>query len=195
MDDATFEIVLPPRTFLGDLQALANIVEGVILRNGAAKVTGAEDNMAQAAAVAYLVMSNHPLLSIRSELEIMRDASWEELMVEFPYTQMRGLPVLSVKLSNDSTPVMRFIGQIKSFNVASAYGFIECELTYEEYGRDVFICEREVGGCTTGDSVSFAIKLNARGQPQAADVSKVRSSHVWHVIPEPPLPPPLPRPA
>eukprot|EP00930_Biecheleria_cincta_P033448 TRINITY_DN2317_c0_g1_i1.p1 TRINITY_DN2317_c0_g1~~TRINITY_DN2317_c0_g1_i1.p1 ORF type:complete len:668 (-),score=144.59 TRINITY_DN2317_c0_g1_i1:8-2011(-) len=72
-------------------------------------------------------------------------------------------------------PTGRFCsGQIKSFNQAKNYGFVECEEMMQEYGCDVFMHGKEFveRNLQVGDYVSFEVGMNSRGQPQALDICK-----------------------
>eukprot|EP00927_Polykrikos_kofoidii_P048871 TRINITY_DN43045_c0_g1_i1.p1 TRINITY_DN43045_c0_g1~~TRINITY_DN43045_c0_g1_i1.p1 ORF type:complete len:423 (-),score=59.37 TRINITY_DN43045_c0_g1_i1:36-1253(-) len=62
------------------------------------------------------------------------------------------------------------LGQLKSFNVRSGYGFLECEQTKDIYNSDVYIHKSMVPVVwKIGQHVEFAVSQNARGQPQAHD--------------------------
>lgn len=59
---------------------------------------------------------------------------------------------------------------IKSFSSESGYGFIECEDTYKEHRKDVFVHKKELGDFTKGMQVTFICELNKDGKPQARDI-------------------------
>lgn len=65
-----------------------------------------------------------------------------------------------------------YTGFLKTFSPKDGYGFIDCPPLFKRFGRDVFIHAVNVpAGLSCGQSVSFNIDLNRRGQPQARDVS------------------------
>jgi len=63
-----------------------------------------------------------------------------------------------------------FLGNIKSFNVATGYGFIECPDIKMHYGKDIFLHHQQLSGFAAGDQVMFTCYLNSKGQPQAKDL-------------------------
>jgi len=64
-----------------------------------------------------------------------------------------------------------FIGMVKSYNAETGYGFIECAATKELFLQDVFLHKRQVAqGLDVGSNVSFQVRLNKNGQPQADNV-------------------------
>jgi len=64
------------------------------------------------------------------------------------------------------------VGQLKSFNSRTGYGFIECAQSYRDYGADVFIHKNSmINPWHVGQPVEFAVICNGRGQPQATDVN------------------------
>merc|ERR1719281_498022 len=64
----------------------------------------------------------------------------------------------------------RFVGRIKRFDPLNGYGFIQCQETFKAYGRDVFLNQAVSGGVPAiGNTVSFNIEVNEKGQPQARD--------------------------
>jgi len=64
----------------------------------------------------------------------------------------------------------RFIGVIKNFSLERKFGFIECAEITQQYGRDAFLSNMQLGGCQVGQTVSFAVGVNTQGQPQAQDL-------------------------
>lgn len=64
-----------------------------------------------------------------------------------------------------------YLGKLKSFNIRTGFGFLECEKTYSIYNNDVYIHKSQVVvPWQVGQPVEFAVTQNNRGQPQAADV-------------------------
>jgi cold shock CspA family protein len=65
-----------------------------------------------------------------------------------------------------------YIGQLKTFNARTGYGFIECEGTKSIYKADVYIHKNQVPvPWRVGQYVEFAVSANNKGQPQASDVN------------------------
>lgn len=65
-----------------------------------------------------------------------------------------------------------FAGTVKSFNPTSGYGFITCAETMALFGHDVFLYRTQAQGLEVGSQVSFQVRLNSQGQPQADNVSQ-----------------------
>mmetsp|Transcript_21963 Transcript_21963/g.61414 ORF Transcript_21963/g.61414 Transcript_21963/m.61414 type:complete len:392 (+) Transcript_21963:69-1244(+) len=64
-----------------------------------------------------------------------------------------------------------YLGKLKSFNMRTGYGFIECESTEQIYHMDVYIHKSQMmKPWRIGQPVEFAVTQNNRGQPQATDV-------------------------
>lgn len=67
----------------------------------------------------------------------------------------------------------RLIGRIKRYvdmPGGGGYGFIDCEDTKLRFSRDVYIHKNQMHGLSMGDSVSFTIVRNNKGEPQARNV-------------------------
>lgn len=64
-----------------------------------------------------------------------------------------------------------FVGTIKSFVDAKGYGFIECQDTFEQYGKDIFVMRTALpnGTASKGDAVTFSVQAPA-GRPEAFNV-------------------------
>lgn len=62
----------------------------------------------------------------------------------------------------------RFIGYVKS--LGDEYGFITCDESHRMYGRDVYVTRSQLPTLDQKKKLSFAILVNSKGQPQAADV-------------------------
>lgn len=67
----------------------------------------------------------------------------------------------------------RYAGTIYSFFPERKYGFIKCEAASEEFGFDTFLSDQELAGFTNGNAVSFSVRLNSHGKPQAHDLNEV----------------------
>lgn len=74
-------------------------------------------------------------------------------------------------------PAGRFLGKVKSYNEEKGFGFIECNETYKEHGRDVFIHGKQLGDFSEGIEVMFSCDLNKDGKPQARDVTLPDGTH------------------
>lgn len=62
-------------------------------------------------------------------------------------------------------------GMVKSFDDAKGFGFVKSSTVYETYGCDAFLHYKQVGDSRVGDSVRFVTRLNAKGQPQAYNLT------------------------
>lgn len=63
-----------------------------------------------------------------------------------------------------------YTGTLKSFNVRSGYGFLECAETFDIYKTDVYIHKNNVPvPWHIGQTVEFMVHQNKHGQPQAQD--------------------------
>jgi len=63
-----------------------------------------------------------------------------------------------------------FEGYIKSFNTNAGWGFIANEEIARMRGGDVFLHSNALGSFDVGDYVSFWIRMNKDGRPQACDL-------------------------
>jgi cold shock CspA family protein len=73
----------------------------------------------------------------------------------------------------------RFTGRIKrSYEMSSGggYGFIESNEAKVKFGRDVYIHAKQMVGYQIGDSVSFTITKNSKGEPQARNVMRTEDA-------------------
>merc|ERR1712070_1215081 len=64
----------------------------------------------------------------------------------------------------------RSVGVIKSFNPEKKFGFIECAETFNQFGRDVFLSDQQIGNYGIGAPASFSVSMNSQGFPQAMDL-------------------------
>lgn len=73
--------------------------------------------------------------------------------------------------------MVSYKGIIKSFNSQTGWGFIECEQTFQLYGKDMFVLKSALPGgvAERGDQVSFAVVLEHNG-PVATNVQVVRKA-------------------
>merc|ERR1719203_2242521 len=69
----------------------------------------------------------------------------------------------------------RLVGRIKRYvdmPGGGGYGFIDCEDTKLRFSRDVYIHKNQMHGLAIGDSVSFTIVRNNKGEPHARNVMR-----------------------
>lgn len=64
----------------------------------------------------------------------------------------------------------RQVGIIKAFNVEKGYGFIFSAEVKAQFGCDVFLHHQQMVGFNMGSEVSFTLKLNKNGKPQAIEL-------------------------
>lgn len=104
---------------------------------------------------------------LRSELVEGQCEPGRPLQFELVYDD-RGRPQAQAVTFDAET---RFVGTLKS--CGEAYGFIDCPDAYRIHGRDVYIARAHVPdeAHEPGVYISFTITLNAKGQPQAKDVT------------------------
>eukprot|EP00927_Polykrikos_kofoidii_P021269 TRINITY_DN20185_c0_g1_i1.p1 TRINITY_DN20185_c0_g1~~TRINITY_DN20185_c0_g1_i1.p1 ORF type:complete len:608 (-),score=122.43 TRINITY_DN20185_c0_g1_i1:145-1872(-) len=60
-------------------------------------------------------------------------------------------------------------GIVKSFSLATGYGFVTSPGLAQEFGKDIYVSSHQIGSCEVGEEVSFAILMH-RGRPQAFDL-------------------------
>lgn len=82
----------------------------------------------------------------------------------------------------------RYYGYIKSFNPQKGWGFIECEQTQEQFGKDMFVLKNSLPGgvASRGDEVSFGVALEHNG-PVACDVQVMRRAGLLGPSQPPPM--------
>lgn len=70
-----------------------------------------------------------------------------------------------------------YVGTIKSFNMQSGWGHIECEQTHQIYGKDIFLLRSQVNGLipTKGDQVYFDVTEGQKGA-EAANVQIISTN-------------------
>merc|ERR1719487_3051973 len=64
----------------------------------------------------------------------------------------------------------RFTGVIKTFNTVGNYAFIQCDALKGQYDKDVWCRGDLITGRSIGETVSFELGLNLKGQPQAMNL-------------------------
>eukprot|EP00811_Abedinium_folium_P001282 NODE_11171_length_1303_cov_4.365646.p1 GENE.NODE_11171_length_1303_cov_4.365646~~NODE_11171_length_1303_cov_4.365646.p1 ORF type:complete len:324 (+),score=73.01 NODE_11171_length_1303_cov_4.365646:88-1059(+) len=75
------------------------------------------------------------------------------------------------EVGNEQRELGQYTGNIKSFNIQSGYGFIECSaLKGEGFANDVFLHHVQKAGMEVGQCVEFTAYLNGNGKPQAKDL-------------------------
>merc|ERR1711977_417012 len=72
----------------------------------------------------------------------------------------------------------RFDGVVKSLKERTpdgkpAFGFVSSEQAMAAYGDDVFLHSSQVEQLQVGMKVSFEVKVNAKGRPQATNIEIV----------------------
>jgi cold shock CspA family protein len=65
-----------------------------------------------------------------------------------------------------------FVGVVKSYSPKSGWGMIECEMTFNLYGKDVFFSKSVAPpqGLAAGEQVRFSVKMEEKG-PAALEVT------------------------
>lgn len=65
-----------------------------------------------------------------------------------------------------------YTGVVKAILHGKGFGFAQCDepLYKQHYGIDAYLHSSQIEGLSVGTPISFRVKLNARGQPQALDV-------------------------
>lgn len=71
--------------------------------------------------------------------------------------------------SAEETQKQRFVGTIRSFHEDRHFGFIRCN----ELKQDAFLSDKQIGDFHNGDEVTFIVKYNHNGQPQAQCLSSL----------------------
>lgn len=64
-----------------------------------------------------------------------------------------------------------FTGTVKAILPEKGFGFVACDESFAQFGADAFLHSTQLPGLEQGMVISFKVKLNARGKPQATDVS------------------------
>ncbi|CAD7943847.1 unnamed protein product [Amoebophrya sp. A25] len=92
-----------------------------------------------------------------------------------PQQHQLGAPAAPAPATASSTlgaPNKVWLGVVKTYNLASGFGFIRQEDLYAKYERDVFF-NRMIDGAEkieTGMQVTFQVQINEKGQPQAVEL-------------------------
>jgi len=77
----------------------------------------------------------------------------------------------------------QYQGRLRSFVEQKGFGFIDCQETYNLYGRDVFVHRFQIqeSGVQVGQTVFFDIELNNKGHPQARNMfaANPNESMMW----------------
>lgn len=89
-------------------------------------------------------------------------------------------------------PAPRYSGWIANFTWERCFGFIESEAAKAEFGKDVFLSDKEIGNYNVGDEVSFTVVVNKDGRPQARLLMSAREAppSVSPLLPQVVVPPP-----
>lgn len=72
-----------------------------------------------------------------------------------------------------------YVGRVKTYASSQGYGFIECDDTSEQFGRDVFLHRSQVEDgpikqAKPGDMLRFTVDMNEKGHPQARNVERYK---------------------
>lgn len=91
-------------------------------------------------------------------------------------------------------PAPRYTGSITNFQWERNFGFIRSEEAKTDFGKDVFLSDKEIGHHNVGDQVSFTVVINKDGRPQARLLMPATSTAGdWQgVVAAPPPRPPSP---
>jgi len=98
--------------------------------------------------------------------------------VEFKvHLNKQGLPQASAPLTvleSASGLGKSYRGVVKSFSEKSGYGFVECDETFREYKRDVYMPGHiaQATGCRVDEEVVFYIAINNDGMPVVKEMSR-----------------------
>lgn len=65
----------------------------------------------------------------------------------------------------------RYAGVVKRFDADKGFGFIECDVLKNFYGRDTWVHSAQLGEFQVGDQVEFSMTLNQQGNPQAINLA------------------------
>lgn len=101
-------------------------------------------------------------------------------LVEFSiHISPQGLPQASSPLKvleSEGQREAAFRGRLKSFSEKTGYGFIECDETFQTYGRDVYVGAQAFhsGKVRVGHMVDFNVEVGRDGNPVAQMIYLVR---------------------
>lgn len=110
-----------------------------------------------------------------------------------------GFPRSAPPLQPHQNPVSDQVyeGTVVTFHRERHYGFIKSA----ELGHDAFVSDKQIGSFQVGDNVLFQVAFNAKGQPQAQNLTYASSVEGFHetlemeaLLPEPKLRKPINRP-
>lgn len=89
----------------------------------------------------------------------------------YGWNQMMMMPFMNPYMWQQAAMAQgKFQGRIKSINADKGFGFIECQQTYAQHNRDVFLHKAQIGDLQEGSYVQFSCEVNKQGMPQARDV-------------------------
>lgn len=63
-----------------------------------------------------------------------------------------------------------YTGTVKAILPEKGFGFVSCDESHARYGADVYLHSTQLANVEQGMQISFQVKVNAKGQPQAVDV-------------------------
>jgi len=73
-------------------------------------------------------------------------------------------------------------GTIKSFDAEHGYGFISSPEVQATYGRDVFLHSKQIKHFRPSDHVTFTVKINCQGHPQAYNLQEAPNTVAWLAV-------------
>mmetsp|Transcript_18258 Transcript_18258/g.49061 ORF Transcript_18258/g.49061 Transcript_18258/m.49061 type:complete len:478 (-) Transcript_18258:135-1568(-) len=88
-------------------------------------------------------------------------------------------PALRLSVANDQGFALK--GVYKAGNSEKGFGFIQCPQTKDYYGRDVYVHKDLAYHLETGQTVSFNVKLNRDGMPNAT--AALPCDEHWEPVP------------
>lgn len=68
-----------------------------------------------------------------------------------------------------------YVGTVKCILHEKGFGFVACEECSEVYGTDAYLHSSQLPNLHPGMQITFRVRVNARGQPQALDATPVES--------------------
>eukprot|EP00931_Biecheleriopsis_adriatica_P115959 TRINITY_DN91694_c0_g1_i1.p1 TRINITY_DN91694_c0_g1~~TRINITY_DN91694_c0_g1_i1.p1 ORF type:complete len:902 (+),score=202.58 TRINITY_DN91694_c0_g1_i1:91-2796(+) len=78
----------------------------------------------------------------------------------------------------------RFVGTVKFFDHEKGYGFLRCAELHDRWGTDIYVHKNFINDCVVGDHVSFTVKVNKTGKPQALQVKRCEGPADEEATPE-----------
>mmetsp|Transcript_20553 Transcript_20553/g.36964 ORF Transcript_20553/g.36964 Transcript_20553/m.36964 type:complete len:334 (-) Transcript_20553:20-1021(-) len=81
-----------------------------------------------------------------------------------------------------------YTGQVKLYNAEKGFGYVACEETYNQYGWDIYLTKRRLGGHSPkpGDQLTFTVDFSPDGRPEATNIilqSRYKAERAWQPPP------------